>query len=330
MTRIVVGYSGGLETTTAIARLRERFSADVIAVTVDLGQDRDLVDLRERALAAGAVRAHVLDARDEFAREYILPALQAGASDARDDSLAKALAHPLIAAKLVDIARIEGANVIAHGAIDADDQARIEASACSLQPRIEVLAPARESNMTGDRATERCAHSNLWGRESTDSVYTLTRAPEHCPDEAAYIDIDFESGVPVRANGIDMPFVELIESVETIAGAHGVGRIDSVNGRASAAARVIREAPAALVLQTAQRELEAVVVRPALARLKQDLARAYTDLVYDGLWFSPARHAIDAFVRIVQRRVTGSVRLALSKGECTVVDARFEFATEAR
>ncbi len=348
MERIVLGYSGGLDTSIAIPWLAERYQAEVIAVTVDLGQGRELTDLRERALALGATRAHVLDARDEFAREYILPSLQAGALYEDRYPLATALARPLIAKKLVEVARLEGATAIAHGcAIRGNDQVRLEIAARALDPSITVIAPAREWGMTRAQEIEyaRARHiqipsnrspystdANLWGRsiargvledpskEPPDDIYLLTRAPQQCPDEPAYIEIEFEAGVPLRANGIEMPLVELIESIETIAGAHGVGRIDMVeNPLVGTKSREIYEAPTAVVLHMAHAELETLVVPRDLARLSRELSRTYADLAYNGLWFSPTREAIDGFVARVQQRVTGSVRMKLFKGACRVV-----------
>jgi len=348
MKRIVLGYSGGLDTSIAIPWLSERYGAEVIAVTVDLGQGRELTDLRARALAIGATRAHVLDARDEFAREYIVPSLQADALYEDRYPLATALARPLIAKKLVEVARMEGAEAIAHGcAVRGNDQVRLEISTRALAPSITMIAPAREWGMTRaeeiDYAharhisvpSERSPYStdaNLWGRsiargvledpstEPPEDIYLLTRSPQQCPDEPAYIVIDFEQGVPVRANGIEMPLVELIESIETIAGAHGVGRIDMVENRlVGPKSREVYEAPSAVLLHTAHRELEMLVVPRDLERLGRHLGRAYADLVYNGLWFTPTREAIDGFVAKVQPRVTGSIRMKLFKGSCRVV-----------
>jgi argininosuccinate synthase len=349
MTRIVVGYSGGVNITAAIPWMAEQLRAEIIAVTIDIGQGHDLADIRERALAAGAVRAHVLDARDEFAREYILPALHAGALD-NAPAFTASLAQPLIASKLIDVARIEASETIAHGCADTIDQAGIEASAVALDPSIAVIAPVRDSKRADIAASTQTRNmsaaedrrdecSNLWARticrsvdtvadadfEHADPLYALTRAVEHCPADPAYIEIAFEAGVPVSANGIDMPLVELIESVETIAGVHGVGRMQTpAPDRSTETVRCISEAPAAVVLQTAHHELERLVISPALARVKRDLANEYVETVRSGLWFSRTRAAIDSFIELVQRRVTGSVHLALLRGECTVVSSRID------
>ena len=360
MERIVLAYSGGLDTSIAIKWLAEHYGAEVIAVTLDLGQGRELTDVRERALAVGAMRAHVLDVREEFARDYILPALQAGALYEDRYPLATALGRPLIARKLVDVARMEGATTIAHGCNGkANDELRLEMGVRALDPSIKVLAPARIWGMTRQDEIEYAkAHripipstidspytvdANLWGRsiergvledpwqESPEDIYALTRAPQDCPNEPAYIEVEFEHGVPLRANGIEMPLVELIESIETIAGAHGVGRIDMVeNAAAGGKSREIYEAPAAVILHTAHSELEKLVIPRDLERLAHDLGRAYADLAYNGRWFSPTREAIDAFMKTIQPRVTGAVRLKLFKGDCRVVGRRSPMALDER
>ncbi len=356
MKRIVLAYSGGLDTSVAIRWLAEKYDAEIIAVTLDIGQGEELTNVRERALAVGAVRAHVIDAREEFARDYVLPALQARAIYEEGYPLASALARPLIATHLVAIARMEGATAVAHGCTGKDnDQVGLDISTRALDPSLELIAPARDWEMSRSdeieyarvrnipvpvtTASPYSVDSNLWGRsiecgvledaweEPPAEIYTLTRASQQCPDEPAYIEIEFDRGVPVRANGIDMALVELIESLETIAGAHGVGRIDMIENRLiGIKSREIYEAPAAVVLHTAHRELEKLVITRDLERIKQDMGRVYADAVYNGLWFSPTRQAIDAFVAAIQPRVSGTVRLKLYKGDCRVVGRRSEHA----
>ncbi len=356
MQRIILAYSGGLDTSVAIPWLAEKFGAEVIALTLDLGQGQELSDVRERALAVGAVRAHVIDAREEFARAYILPALQAGAIYEDRYPLTTALGRPLIARHLVQIARMEGAAAIAHGCTGKDnDQVGLDISVRALDGGLKVIAPARMWGMTRPdeieyararsipvpvtMASPYSIDSNLWGRsiecgmledpwtEPPDDIFTLTRSPQDCPDQPAYVEIDFEAGVPVRANGIDMPLVELIESLETIAGSHGVGRIDMVENRLiGIKSREIYEAPAAVVLHAAHAELEKLVIARDLDRIRHDMARTYADLVYNGLWYSHAREAIDAFVKAIQPKVTGVVRLKLFKGDCRVVGRKSPFA----
>jgi len=358
MERIVLAYSGGLDTSVAIRWLADRYQAEVIAVTLDLGQGRELTDVRERALGLGAVRAHVLDVREEFAREYVLPALQAGALYEDRYPLATALGRPLIAKKLVEVARMEGATTIAHGCNGkANDELRLELAIRALDPGVTVLAPARMWGMSRHEQIEYAkarripipstvespytVDTNLWGRsiergvledtwqESPEDIYALTRSPRDCPDEPAYVEIEFEAGVPVRVNGIEMSLIEMIESLETIAGAHGVGRIDMVENAATGGkSREIYEAPAAVVLYAAHVEMMKLVVPRDLERLAHHLGRAYADLAYNGRWFSPTREAIDAFMQTMQPRITGAVRLKLFKGDCRVVGRRSPLALD--
>ena len=356
MERIVLAYSGGLDTSVAIPWLVDRYDAEVIAVTLDLGQGRELEDVRERALAVGAVRAHVVDVRGEFARDYVLPALQAGALYEGRYPMATSLGRPLIAKRLVEIADLEGASAIAHGCTGkGNDQVRIDVSARAVNPAIRVIAPARIWNMSRPDeiayaqarnipvpATVDSPYStdaNLWGRsiecgvledpwtEPPEEIYTMTRAPAECPDTPAYVEIAFDAGVPTEVNGVAMPLIDLIDSLETIAGAHGVGRIDMVENRlVGIKSREIYEAPAATVLHAAHHELEMLVIPRDLERVKDGLGRVYADLVYNGLWFTQTREAIDAFVANVQPRVTGTVRLKLFKGDCHVVGRKSALA----
>ena len=354
--RIVLAYSGGLDTSVAILWLKEKYGAEIIAVTLDLGQGRELNQIRERAMSTGAIRCHVLDVREEFARDYILPALQADALYEERYPLATALSRPLIARKLVEIARMENAGAIAHGCTGkGNDQVRIDVSARAIDPDIEVIAPAREWGMTRPEeiayararnvsvpttiASPYSTDQNLWGRsiecgvledpwnEPPDDIYALTKAPADAPDVPAYVEIGWQDGVPATVNGVEMPLVELIDSLETIAGVHGVGRIDMVENRlVGIKSREVYEAPAALLLHQAHRELEGFVIPRDLQRVKLRLSQDYADLVYNGLWFSPTRSAIDAFVQDVQRRVTGAIRLKLYKGSCRVVGRKSPFA----
>ena len=349
MQRIVLAYSGGLDTSVAIPWLAERYDAEIIAVTLDLGQGKELDAVRERALATGAVRCYVLDVQDEFAQQYVLPALQANALYEDQYPLATALGRPLIAKKLVEIARQEGATAIAHGCTGkGNDQVRLDVGVRALEPSLAVIAPARIWGMTRADEIEYArargisvpatiespysTDANLWGRsiecgvledpwiEPPEEIFTLTKSAAAAPDIPAYLELAFEAGVPVAVNGVAMPLTELIRSVGTIAGAHGVGRIDVVENRlVGIKSREIYEAPAAVALHAAHRELEGLVVTRDLHRLKRDLAVRYADLVYNGLWFTPTREAIDAFVASVQPRVTGTVRVKLFKGSLLVV-----------
>ena len=349
MERIVLAYSGGLDTSVAVRWLAEQYDAEVVAVTMDLGQGKELDDIRARALGVGAVRSHVVDVREEFAQQYVLPALQAGAVYEGKYPLATALGRPLITQKLVEIAEFENAGIIAHGCTGkGNDQVRMDVSARALNPDIRVVAPAREWGMTRPDEIEYArkhgipipasvdnpysTDANLWGRsiecgvledpwvEPPEEIYMLTKAPEACPDAPAYVEVEFEAGVPTKVNGVAMPLTELINSLDTIAGAHGVGRIDMLENRlVGIKSREIYEAPAATLLHIAHRELEAIVIPRDLERLKHDMGRTYADLVYNGLWFTPVREAIDAFVAKVQEQVNGVTRLKLYRGDCRVV-----------
>ena len=354
--RIVLSYSGGLDTSVAIPWLKEKYGAEIVAVTLDLGQGRELNQIRERAISAGALRCHVLDVREAFARDYILPALQADALYEERYPLATALSRPLIAKKLVEIAHMENAPAIAHGCTGkGNDQVRIDVSARAVDPAVTVIAPAREWGMTRPEeiayararnvsvpatiASPYSTDQNLWGRsiecgvledpwtEPPDEIYALTKSPSDAPAAPAYVEIEWQQGVPVAVNGVEMPLVELINSLETIGGVHGVGRIDMVENRlVGIKSREIYEAPAGVLLHQAHRELESLVIPRDLLRLKQRLSQEYADIVYNGLWFSPTRSAIDAFVQNIQPRVTGTIRLKLYKGDCRVVGRKSEFA----
>jgi argininosuccinate synthase len=361
MKRIVLAYSGGLDTSVAIPWLKERYGADVIAVTLDLGQGSDLEEVRDRALATGAERAHVLDAREEFARGFIIPALKAEAVYEDRYPLGTALSRPLIARKLVEIARIEQAAAIAHGCDDGkgNDQVRLEITARALNPSLKVLAPSRESGMSRQEAIEYArarnipvpvtasqplsVDSNLWGRsvewgfledpwtEPPEEIYALTKPASQAPDEPAYVELTFHAGVPTAINGVAMPFLDLIASLGMIAGAYGVGRIDMVENRVvGAKSREVYEAPAAVVLHAAHKELQKLVVAKDLERFSRAVSLQYADVIYNGLWFTPLREALDAFVDKVQERVSGTIRLKLFKGDCRIVGRKAAHATKNR
>ena len=250
MNRILLAYSGSLATTAAIPWLREAHGADVITLTLDLGQGLELADVRERALAAGAVRAHVIDARDEFVRDHILPALHAGTAASPEAFAGRPLSRALLAKRLVDVARMESASAIAHGCAAGDpDRTVLEEQIRALNPSIAILAPAADAVMVSDEL-----EVNLWGRTvlraASERDFRLTRAVEDAPGQPAVIDVEIVGGVPVRTNGVDMSTIEMIESIETIAGTHGVGRIAIPGGLAA-------ESPAAVVLQGAYDALAA-------------------------------------------------------------------------
>ncbi|HEV3061653.1 MAG TPA: argininosuccinate synthase [Vicinamibacterales bacterium] len=340
--RVVLAYSGGLNGSVAVPWLAEAHQADIVTITLDLGQHGELEEVRDRALAIGAVRAHVLDAREEFARDYVARTLKADALADDRWPLVGALAGPIVAKKLVEIAGIEQAVLVAHGVADTAAALRIETAVRGLNPQLTVLAPARDWEMsrldTIAYAQERnipvpvtvdtphSADANLWGRaiacgtidawdEPPEELFTLTKAAAACPGEPAYLDIAFERGVPTAVNGVSMPLTELIGTVEMIAGSHGVGRLDVAGSRV----REVGEAPAAVVLHAAHAELQRLVTTKDTARFSHRVSREYADMVERGGWFSPLRDALDAYVDKVQERVTGAIRLKLYKGDARII-----------
>jgi len=359
MKRIVLAYSGGLDTSVAIPWLRARYNADVIAMTMDLGQGRELEDVRNRALAAGAVRAHVLDVREEFATGYVVRALKADALYEDRYPMATSLGRPLIAKKLVELAAIELAGAIAHGCTaEENDRFRLDSSARALDPALEVLAPVREWDMTRPQVlayagahglplpaaeSQYSVDANLWGRsiqcgvlddpwtEPPEEIFTLTKSGSECPDQPAYVELTFDKGAPTAINGVEMSMLELIASLGTIAGAHGVGRIDMVENRmVGSKSREIYEAPAAVVLHEAHKELQKMVVTREADRFSRLVSVQYADTIYNGLWFTPLREALDAYINSVQERVTGQIRMKLFKGACHIVGRKSPFALADR
>ena len=362
MKRIVLAYSGGLDTSVAIPWLKERYGAEIITLTLDLGQGTDLEEVRDRALALGAARAHVLDARDEFARGYIVPALKAEALYEDRYPLATALSRPLIARKLVDVAEIEQATAVAHGCDEGkgNDRVRFELEVRALNPTLKVLAPSIESGMTRlqtiEYAQARNLHvpatasqtlsidANLWGRsiewgvlvedpwtEPSEDIYEVTKSPKHAPEEPAYVEVTFARGVPTAINGVSMPILDLINTVGMIAGAHGVGRIDMVENRlVGSKSREVYEAPAAVVLHAAHKELQKLVISKDLERFSRTVGLQYAEAIYNGLWFTTLREALDAFVNKIQEQVDGTIRLKLFKGDCRIVGRKSTFAPDTR
>ncbi len=346
--KIVLAYSGGLDTSVAIRWLQEQYGADIATLTMDLGGQVDLEGARQRALDIGAIRADVMDARDEFVREFVWPALRAGAIYEGVYPLATALGRPLIAKHLVRIAQEEGASGIAHGCTGkGNDQVRFDVSAAALAPALKVVAPAREWGMTRDDEiayakerdipldlNKRSSYStdeNLWGRsieagdledpwvEPPEEAYAWTVSVAAAPDEPRYVEIRFEQGVPVAIDGEELNGVALIELLNEAAGAHGIGRIDHVENRlVGIKSREVYEAPAATVLHQAHRALEQMCLTKEQSRFKERLAQEYADLVYNGLWFTAHRRDLDAYVLSTQRHVNGTVRVRLHKGSATV------------
>lgn len=350
MQRVVLAYSGGLDTSVAIRWLQERYDAEVVALTIDLGaQDKDLEGIRQKALKIGAVKALVIDAKDLFVRYFVFPALRAGAVYEGKYPLATALARPLIAKLLVDIARQEGATAVAHGCTGkGNDQVRFDVGVTTLAPELKVIAPMREWKMSREEEMEYAAahgipvpttaaspystDENLWGRsiecgvledpwvEPPEDIFLWTKSPAEAPDTPAYLEIGFERGIPVTLDGREMDGVSLIYSLHEIGGKHGVGRIDHIENRlVGIKSREVYEAPAAVILHEAHRCLEDLTLTKDVIRFKTLVATEYSDLIYNGLWFSPLHQDLAAFVASSQRYVTGTVRVKLLKGQCQVV-----------
>jgi len=345
--KIVLAYSGGLDTTVAVPWLKEKYGADIITVTIDLGMV-DLESIRQRAIQVGAARAVTVDAKDSLVNEFLFPALKAGAIYEDQYPLATALGRPLIARCLAEAAKAEGAYAVAHGCTGkGNDQVRIEVGVAALAPDIELIAPIRDWGMSRQEeieyANERSlpispsnskfsVDENLWGRsveageledpwlEPPEEAYAWTRAVADAPDEPAYIEVHFDAGIPVSIDGETMPGADLIRHLNTLGGDHAIGRIDQVENRlVGIKSREIYEAPAAVILHAAHRALEAMTLGKDQARSKARIAQEYADLVYNGLWFTAHRQDLDAYVNSTQRYVTGDVRLRLHKGGYTVV-----------
>lgn len=295
--RIVLAYSGGVRSSTAISWLAEAYGAEVVALTLDIGQGGDLEAARDRALALGAIRAHVLDVRDEFARHYLIPALKADALYDDRRSRANVLSRPLIAQKLVEIAAIEQTSAVAHGARAGDPQ--ISLAVRALGPAIDVIMLSPDVPVL--------AHAQTG---AFDRLGVAAKSPGECPDEPAFVDITFTRGAPAAINGIAMPLVDLVGSLDIIAGAHGVGRSDAL------------ESPAAIVLHAAHKDLQTLTITGQADAFSRSVSRQLADIIEQGSWFTPLREALEAYVDKVQGGVSGVVRLELFKGDCAIVDRR--------
>jgi argininosuccinate synthase len=350
--RVVLVYSGGLDTSVAIGWIADETGAEVVAVAADVGQGgEDLDVIRQRALDCGAVDAVVVDARAEFAEDYCLPALRANALYQDRYPLVSALSRPAIVKHLVDAARYHGASMVAHGCTGkGNDQVRFEVGIAALAPELKVLAPVRDSGMTRDKAiafaeekglpidvTKKSPYSidqNLWGRAvetgflediwngPIEDVYSYTQDPS-VPREPDEIIVGFSEGVPTSIDGQPVTMLEAVQQLNQRAGAHGIGRLDMVEDRlVGIKSREVYESPGAIALITAHQELERVTVERDLARFKRGVEQRWAELVYDGLWFSPLKHALDAFIAQSQRNVTGEIRMTLHGGRATVTGRR--------
>ena len=346
--RVVLAYSGGLDTSVAIGWLAEQTGADVVGVLLDVGQGgEDLDTIRERALSCGAVEAVVVDARDEFADDYCMPALRANALYMERYPLLSALSRPLIAKHLVAAAREHGASTVSHGCTGkGNDQVRIELGIGALAPDLKVIAPVRDYAWTREKAivyaeehdlpidqSRRSPYSidqNVWGRAvetgflediwngPIEDVYSYTSDPAQ-PREPDELVISFEQGRPVAIDGVKVTMLEAIQQLNRRAGTQGVGRLDMVEDRLiGIKSREVYEAPGAITLLTAHAELESVTVERDLGRFKRLVDQRWSELAYDGLWFSPLKETLDAFVESSQRHVSGDIRLVLHGGRAVV------------
>ena len=348
--KIVLAYSGGLDTSVAVPWLMEEYGADIITLTIDLGMV-DLPAIRERALQVGAAKALTVDGRETLVNEFLFPSLQAGAIYEEQYPLATALGRPLIARYLVEAARAEGAYAVAHGCTGkGNDQVRIDVGVAALAPELKVIAPIRDWGMSREDEIEYAqarnlpinasqsrfsVDENLWGRsaeageledpwrEPPEDAYSWTRPVGETPDTPAYLEIHFEQGIPTAVDGELMAGTDLIRHLNALAGEHGVGRVDHLENRlVGIKSREVYETPAAVTLHAAHKALETLTLSKEQARTKVRIAQEYADMVYNGLWFTHHRNDLDAYIRSTQRYVTGDVRVKLHQGTCTVVGRR--------
>ena len=354
--KVVLAYSGGLDTSAAIKWIKEKHGMDVIAVTADVGAEKDLEAVRKKALKVGAIKALVVDMRETFVNQFVFPALQADAIYQGVYPLATALSRPLIARLLVEVARKEGASAVAHGCTGkGNDQVRFDVTTAALGPDLKVIAPARDWGMTREQtivyakkhripvpvtvASPYSIDVNLWGRsvecgvledpwaEPPEEVYAWTVSPQAAPKEPVYVEIGFEKGIPISLNKKRLGGVTLIQELHKLAGRHGVGRIDHMEDRlVGIKSREIYEAPAATVLFAAHKALEAMTLSKEQLRFKQMVAAEYASLIYNGLWFSSFHQDLIPYVKSTQRHVTGTVRVKLFKGNCTVVGRKSPYS----
>ncbi len=354
--KVVLAYSGGLDTSVMVPWIGEKYNLDVIAFTVDLGSGGAIEKIRQKALKTGAVDAVAMDARNLFVDCFVWPALMAGAMYEWKYPLATALGRPLIAKLMVDVAKEKGAKAVAHGCTGkGNDQVRFDVTFQTLAPQLQIIAPVREWKWTRDEelkfaekhgiqveATKENPYSidqNLWGRsceagvledpweEPPADAFAWTVDPKQAPNEPEYVQIEFEQGRPVGLNGKKLDGVPLIEELNRIGGKHGVGRIDHVENRlVGIKSRELYEAPAAVILHDAHRELETLCLSKQQQRFKTFVAQEYADLIYNGLWFNAYHQDLAAFVASNQRHVSGEVRVKLFKGHVQVVGRKSELS----
>ncbi|PEE13685.1 argininosuccinate synthase [Bacillus cereus] len=353
--KVVLAYSGGLDTSVAIKWLQEK-NYDIIALCLDLGEGKDLAFVKEKALSVGAIKSYMIDVQEEFASEYALMAMQAHTLYEGKYPLVSALSRPLIAKKLVEIAEQEGATTVAHGCTGkGNDQVRFEVSIQALNPYLEVIAPVREWKWSREEEIAYAKENdvpipinldspfsidqNLWGRSNEcgiledpwaappEDAYEMTLALEDTPNKPEFVEIGFEAGVPTTLNGTAYSLAELIKTLNALAGKHGVGRIDHVENRlVGIKSREVYECPAAMTLITAHKELEDLTHVKEVAHFKPVIEQKITELIYNGLWFSPLKQALHAFLQETQKNVTGTVRVKLFKGHAIVEGRKSEYS----
>jgi argininosuccinate synthase len=347
--RIAVAYSGGLDTSVIVKWLQEKYNAEIITVTGNLGQKKELIGVKEKALKTGAKKAYMQDLRQEFVEDYIFPALKAGALYEYNYPMATAIGRPLLAKSLVEVALKEGCTAVAHGCTGkGNDQVRFEVAVAALAPQLKVLAPVRDWEFKSREeeiaycekhgipvaATKKNPYSideNLWGTaiecgvledpmvEPPADAYQRTVPPNLAPDESTNVMIEFKNGVPVGLDGKKISGVQLIDRLNEIGGANGIGRIDMIENRlVGIKSREVYEAPAATILHFAHRELERLVLDKDTSHFKAKLAADYADMIYNGLWFTPLRAAMNAFVNETQKVVSGLVKVKLYKGNLDI------------
>ncbi|MEO2076926.1 MAG: argininosuccinate synthase [Bacillus sp. (in: firmicutes)] len=354
--KIVLAYSGGLDTSVSVKWIQEKYGYDVIALGLDVGEGKDLEAIKNKALNVGAVKAYMIDAKELLAKEYILPALKANCLYEGKYPLSSALSRPLISKLLVEVAEKEGATAVAHGCTGkGNDQVRFEVSIQALNPSLKVVAPVREWGMTRDEEIKYAEENgipipvdldnpfsidaNIWGRaceagvledpwaEAPEAAFDWTNPIELTPDVAEYVEIEFEQGVPVALNGEKLPLVQLIETLNTLGGKHGVGRIDHIENRlVGIKSREVYENPGALILINAHKELEFLTLTREVTQFKTQVEQQMAKIIYEGLWYSPIKPALDAFIDETQKTVTGTIRVKLHKGNHTVVGRKSPYS----
>ena len=355
--KVVLAYSGGLDTSVIIPWLKENYGCEVIAFAADLGQDEELDGLEEKAIATGALKCYIEDLRKPFIEEYIWPTLKASAMYEETYLLGTSFARPLIAKRQVEIAEAEGADAVAHGCTGkGNDQVRFELTYKAFNPKLKVIAPWREWDIrsredaiayaeerkipitaskekiySNDRNIWHISHEggdleNPWNLPK-DEMFVLSKSPELAPDKPTFVEVEFEKGVPIGADGQRMDSVSLLKYLNKIGGDNAIGRVDIVENRlVGMKSRGVYETPAGTILYNAHREIEMLVLDKATLHFKEMIAPKYAELVYNGEWFTPLRESLDAFVEKTQENVTGTVRFKLYKGNCIVAGRKSPYS----